>query len=238
MLALLLLGATGGCREATESITPVPPREPGPDLLALGDSYTVGHGLPEAWSWPAQLADTLAAQGEPLRRRDVVAGTGWTARDLLDALRDSLNSGRLGDSSYEVVTVMIGVNNQFQGLPTAAFAAELDTLLAVATWLAGGDGGRVVGFTIPNYGLTPVGALYGTARVTAEIAEFNRILGGVMASRGIPVIDITTSCDAVMDEGGLVARDGLHYSREMYRRWVVLMGPEIERCLQSTAGRQ
>ena len=150
-----------------------------PTLLALGDSYTVGQSLPWQWCWPAQLADSLAARGDTLAALDVIAQTGWTTRDLLDAVRDSFASGNHPRDTYGMVTLMIGVNNQFQGVDQGIFAAELDTLLDLATALAGDDPARVLGFSIPDYGVTPVGQMFGAERIAAEIEAHNEILSAI-----------------------------------------------------------
>jgi len=220
-----------GCQGAEAPGDPVAETPPDLTLLALGDSYTVGHSLPTGWSWPWQLADSLAAGGDTLEAVAVVARTGWTTRDLLDAARAHRGTGALPERRHGLVTLMIGVNNQFQGLDIDVFRAELDTLVVLATELAGNKPRRVVGFTIPDYGVTPVGSLYDADRVASEIAAHNSVLREVAAARGIALVDITPlSCDAGTDPA-LVARDGLHYSRAMYARWVSLMLPVVRDAL-------
>jgi lysophospholipase L1-like esterase len=232
LLALgLVLAALPGCSESDDPFTPVPAPDPDLTILALGDSYTVGHSLPAAWSWPYQLADTLAAAGDSLETLEVIAQTGWTTRDLLDATRDSLASGELDQDAYGLVTLMIGVNNQFQGLEKAVFEAEMDTLIALAVELADGDPSRVLGFSIPDYGVTPVGGMFDPARIAVEIDAYNVILQRKYGDSGILMLDVTTLSRLADTEPQLVARDGLHYSREMYARWVSLMLPEVESVL-------
>lgn len=236
MMSLLLAGllvlaaCTSGETDPTAPAPSTPVAAP-TTLLALGDSYTVGQSVPVTASWPAQLADSLAAAGHPLERRDVIAVTGWTTRDLLTALRDSLAAGRAEDEPFGLVTLLIGVNNQFQGLPFETFAADLDTLLNLATALAGGDAERVLGLTIPDYSVTPVGQAFDPDRTSREIAALNRELVAQLDSRGIPWVDVAALCAAARSEPGLVARDGLHFTGEMYRRWVVEMLPRVGEAL-------
>lgn len=224
LTGLLLLAA---CSSRDPEPTGPAPSEPVPaSLLALGDSYTAGQSIPEAWSWPAQLADSLAAGGEPLQRRVVIARTGWTTRDLLTALRDSLEGG-LAHEEFGAVALLIGVNNQFQGWDPEIFAADLDTLLDLATELTGGRAARVLGLTIPDYSITPVGQLFDPAAASRQIAGLNGELVIRLEERGMPVVDVAALCEAAAQEPELVARDGLHYSGEMYARWVKVLLPAV-----------
>ena len=225
MLALVIaLALAAGCRESAAPVAPAAQAPAPPTLLALGDSYTVGHSLPGQWSWPFQLADSLAAGGSTLGRLDVIARTGWTTRDLLDAVRDSLRAGVLA-TEYGLVTLMIGVNNQFQGVDPAVTAVEMDTLIGLAAGLAAGGPQGVLGFSIPDYGATPVGALFDAPVIAEEIAGLNLMLAEKFRDRGLEMIDITDLALLAADDPSLLARDGLHYSREMYRRWVSRMLP-------------
>ncbi len=220
-LATLL---AAGCGE-----TPSAPPQAQPELtlLALGDSYTVGEAVAEEDSWPRQLADSLATAGDTLQSLDLVARTGWKTGDLLDTLRRERAAGGLQLRPYGLVTLMIGVNNQFQGVDLALFQTEMDTLIDLAVQLAEGQSQRVLGFSIPDYGVTPMGSLFDPERISAEIQAHNQILEQKYSAAGITMLDITTVSLAAADDPRLVARDGLHYSREMYRRWVSLMLPEV-----------
>ena len=224
---LAVMVAICGCSEADDPARPQPNTEKELTILALGDSYTVGHSLPRDWSWPYQLADTLAAAGDSLESLEVIATTGWTTRDLLDAVRDSLASDGLEYESYGLVTLMIGVNNQFQGLEPSVFEAEMDTLINLALELAEGDPVRVLGFSIPDYGVTPVGEMFGPARIAVEIDAYNVILERKFTESGIVMLDVTALSRLADVEPQLVAKDGLHYSREMYARWVTLMLAQV-----------
>lgn len=232
-LLLLWLSAVllSGCQDGPDPTDPQDGESSPMTLLALGDSYTMGHGVPWQWNWPCQLADSLAAGGDTLQDVKVIATTGWTTRDLLDAVRDSLHEDALS-REYGLVTLMIGVNNQFQGLDLQLTASEWDTLAVLARQLAGGDPLRVLVFSIPDYGVTPVGQMFDAEVIGDEIEQHNRRLAAVMADHGISVLDITTVSLLAGTDASLLARDGLHFSREMYRRWVSLMLPDVRDRLQ------
>ena len=231
LLAMLALLLWAGCSADSDPMTPEPAPLPDLTLLALGDSYTVGHALPQQWSWPYQLADSLATSGDTLQTVDVIAQTGWTTRDLLDALRDSLAGVSPEGPPYGLVTLMIGVNNQFQGVDLDVFRAELDTLIDQAILLAGGKPEQVLGFSIPDYGVTPVGGLFNPDQISEGIRAHNLVLSQALAEHGVALLDITTVSLLAADDPSLVARDELHFSREMYRLWVGLMLPEVRHCL-------
>ena len=231
LLAVPALLLWTGCTADSDPVSPEPVPLPDLTLLALGDSYTVGHSLPQEWSWPFQLADSLAFSGDTLQTLDVIAQTGWTTRDLLDALRDSLAGVSPERPPYGLVTLMIGVNNQFQGVDLDVFQAEMDTLADLAINLAGDRAEQVLGFSIPDYGVTPVGGLFNPEQISEGIRTHNLILGQVLADKGVALLDITTVSLQAADNPSLVARDGLHFSREMYRLWVDLMLPDVRHCL-------
>jgi len=225
LAAVFLLVAGFGCNSADSPTSPTSPpagNPPSMTMLALGDSYTVGHAVPYSSCWPAQLADSLAATGDTLQSLEIVAVTGWTTSDLLEGL----GQADLADS-YGLVTVMIGVNNQFKGLDPWLFASELDSLL---DW-AGDLGDEVLVFTIPDYGATPMGQLFGPDEIANEIEAYNHILRDVARHHGLVPLDVTGMSRDALDEPALVARDDLHYSQEMYRRWVVMMLPTVREAL-------
>lgn len=239
LLGLVLLPAlftSSGCGRNDDPTSPPSVSDSRLGLLALGDSYTVGHSLPTEWSWPYQLADTLAAAGDSLTSLQVIARTGWTTRDLLDAVRDTLSAEALLDEAPGLVTLMIGVNNQFQDIDLGVFEAEMDTLINLALALAG-EPGRVLGFSIPDYGVTPVGEMFGSVRIGVEIEEHNAILERKFGEYGVPMLDITTVSRLADDLPQLVAKDGLHYSAEMYARWVTLMLPAVRSGLELSSTR-
>lgn len=229
---LLVLTMVVGCQDADDPTTvATPPGESEPNLtfLALGDSYTAGHALPPQWSWPCQVADSLAAGGDTLQAFRVIAETAWTTRDLLNAIRTAEPANP--PDGFGLVTLMIGVNNQFQHVELEVFAAEMDTLIALALELAGDDPHRILGFSIPDYGVTPVGQLFNAETIAVEVQEHNAVLLEKYDAAQIMMLDVTELSLAAATNPDLVSRDGLHYSQEMYRLWVQMMLPEIRHCL-------
>ena len=194
-------------------------------ILALGDSYTIGEGVTEAARWPAQLADSLAARNIVVERVTYVAQTGWTTGALLTAMEPLLTSG----VTFDLVTVLIGVNNQFAQLDIDDYGLEFEEVLAGALAFAAGDTARVIVLSIPDYGVTPVGMRFDAEKVAAEIDAFNAVNRAITDSYGIAYIDITPLSREAENDPTLVARDGLHYSGTMYARWVSLVLPAVPR---------
>jgi lysophospholipase L1-like esterase len=220
--------AVVACEQNAE--TAAPPDSPDGDrarrILALGDSYTVGTSVRADLAWPQQLADSLAAGGNSIAILKIVAGSGWTTTDLTTALsmEDLV-------PSYDLVTLMIGVNNQVQGLAIDVFTTELAELADTAVALAQGDRTRVLLFSIPDYGVTPFGRMIYPEGVAGEIDHYNRLGRSIADSLRLAYLDITPLSRQAEDVPVLVARDGLHYSGQMYRRWVELMLPIVRNIL-------
>ncbi|HUG74140.1 MAG TPA: SGNH/GDSL hydrolase family protein [Acidimicrobiia bacterium] len=192
-------------------------------MLALGDSYTIGEGVPEADRWPEQLADRLDDAGLEVVV-DIVARTGWTTAELDRGVDIADPTG-----PFDVVTLLIGVNNQFRGLPIEDYRTELAALLERAVGFAGGDPGRVVIVSIPDWGATPFGQNRIPAQVATEIDAFNRVAREEADRVGAWWVDVTG-----ISRGGdprLVAADGLHPSAEQYRLWVDEILPVVESIL-------
>jgi lysophospholipase L1-like esterase len=182
--------------------------------LALGDSYTIGQSVQPAERWPVQLAVLLRSAGVEVVDPEIVARTGWTTGDLLAGIQRAAPAG-----PYDLVTLLIGVNNQFRGLDPEAYRKELRVLLRRAIELAGGRADRVVVLSTPDWGVTPFAARYDAAKVAAEIDAFNRIEKQETLALGIAWVDVTPISRRASDDKGLVAQDGLHPSGRMYSEW-------------------
>lgn len=199
--------------------------------LALGDSYTIGESVPAAERWPNQLAQLLRGQGADLANPDIVARTGWTTDELsaaLDAVeRDEAVEMAAGEHvprpapPYQLVTLLIGVNNQYRGRPLDEYRTQLRALLALAMGYAGGQPRRVVMLSIPDWGVTPFAAGMGrdAATVAREIDAYNAAAREVCASAGVAYVDITPLTREAGERPELLAGDGLHPSGIDYRRW-------------------
>ncbi|MDP3910456.1 MAG: SGNH/GDSL hydrolase family protein [Gemmatimonadales bacterium] len=185
-------------------------------MIALGDSYTIGEGVAEDQRWPAQLADSLASRGVSVTGVEYIAKTGWTTTDLLTALRADPKTG----PPYDLVSLLIGVNNQFANMDINLYRDEFTELLEMAVALAGGRPERVLVLSVPDYGVTPRGHLFGPDRIRDEIDQYNVVNRSIAQSSGALYADITPLSRLAADDPMLVARDGLHFTGKMYALWV------------------
>lgn len=183
-------------------------------FLALGDSYTIGESVAISERWPVQLAEQLRQQGLTCPDPTIVATTGWRT----DNLKAAIEKANL-KPEYTLVTLLIGVNNFYQGKTAESYKPEFEELLNTAIALAQGDKSRVIVLSIPDYGFTPFGEK-DQLRITAGIDEFNRINKSVAAKLDITYVDITDISRNGLAEPDLVAEDGLHPSGKMYELWV------------------
>ncbi len=187
------------------------------NYLALGDSYTIGEGVPSAARWPAQLATRLREAGFPLARTTYVARTGWTTAELLAAL--AVRRGLRAD--YALVSLLIGVNNQYRGQSLARYRRELRQLLALAQGYAGGRAERLLVLSIPDWGQAPFALTEGRdpALVGAAINRFNIVAKAECRRAGVAWVDITDLTRAAAADPRHFVADGLHYSGRQMRRW-------------------
>jgi lysophospholipase L1-like esterase len=189
-------------------------------FLALGDSYTIGQSVAIQDRWPHQLYDSLAARGYQLDSLQIIAQTGWRT----DNLSSAMNAAQL-DSNYSLVSLLIGVNNQYQGGSASGYAQPFETLLQTAIKLAGGDTSHVFVLSIPDYAYTPFGG--GSMTISADIDSFNYINKQISDQYKVKYFDITPISREGLNDPGLVASDRLHPSGKMYREWVRLILKDI-----------
>lgn len=188
--------------------------------LALGDSYTIGEGIAPSGRWPVQLAALLRESGVAVDGPKIIAQTGWTTDELAAAI--ALHGP---EEPYNLVSLLIGVNNQYRGLPLDAYASGFAELLATAVSLAGGRASRVVVVSIPDWGATPFAAGRDRGRVATEIDAFNAANRRIARAAGVGgYVDITVDSRNIDPDRDL-APDGLHYSASAYQRWAELALP-------------
>lgn len=192
---------------------------PGQRYFAIGDSYTIGESVTPAERFPHQLARELDLP-EPL----VVAKTGWTT----DELANALNAIRVA-GPYDLVTLLIGVNNQYRGRDAEQYRGEFAELLQRAVAFAGGDAKKVIVVSIPDWGVTPFAADRDRAKIATEIDRYNAVNREETAKAGARYVDITAVSRG--NDPGLVAGDGLHPSGKQYAEWVKLILPEARAAL-------
>lgn len=184
-------------------------------FLALGDSYTIGESVQESERWPVQLAKELNDIGYQLEQPKIIARTGWRTDELKAAVNDA---NLLSD--YDLVGLLIGVNNQYQGKTVESYQPEFEELLRKAIELAGGDKSKVFVVSIPDYGFTPFGESKKT-KISKELDDYNSVNRSISKALGVQYFYITDISRS--GKNGLVAKDNLHPSGEQYRLWVAEM---------------
>ena len=199
-------------------------------FLALGDSYTIGESVPARQRWPYILADSLRAAGIKIEKPEIVAKTGWTTGELAAALADADIT-----RSYGLVSLLIGVNNQYRGLSIERFRKEFKTLLDNAVLLAGGKPQNVFVISIPDWGVTPFAAGRDRTRIAREIDEYNRIKKEETTKRGVLFINITDISRRASADTTLIAGDGLHPSGSMYNLWIRRITPPVSQRIKDAA---
>ena len=184
--------------------------------LALGDSYTIGEAVPENGRWPVQLARALRQEGVVLGDPRIVATTGWTTDELewgIDAAEP------LG--TFDLVSLLIGVNNQYRNRSSVAYSGEFHGLLQRAIKFAHGRADRVLVLSIPDWGVTPFAAndQRDAATIGDEIDAFNAAARSMCDKEGVAFVDITPVSRERGREAAMLAEDGLHPSAAMYTLW-------------------
>ena len=192
--------------------------------LALGDSYTIGEGVPESGRWPVQLARALRNDGIPMSDPRLIAQTGWTT-DELDAAIDTA----LVFPEYDLVSLLIGVNNQYRGRDVAEYRTQFTSLLERAIGFAQGRRERVLVLSIPDWGVTPFarGLARDIQQVANEIDAFNAVALETCMYRGVVFVDITAVSRQRGNEPDMLVDDGLHPSASMYAEWMRLALPAV-----------
>jgi lysophospholipase L1-like esterase len=194
--------------------------------LALGDSYTIGESVGESERWPVQLVAVLRQQGVNIADPEIIAKTGWTTAELGEGIEQIEPQG-----PYDLVSLLIGVNNQYRGLSQAAYRDEFGGLLETAVSLANNNPNRVFVVSIPDWGATPFAHRQNREEIGTAIDAFNAINRAETEQRGIAYIDITEISRKARTDGSLTAADFLHPSGKMYGLWVELMQPAVCRLL-------
>lgn len=215
LLILLFLISCGG--SVTE--TPAPTNNSTIRFLALGDSYTIGESVPENERWPNQLSDLLRAEDYQVEVK-IIARTGWTTNELWEGIqKDTLTP------PYDMVSLLIGVNNQYRGYDTEEYRQEFIFLLNKAIEYAGGDKNKVFVVSIPDWGVTPFARGRDAEKIATEIDTFNNINKEEAEKVGIAYVDVTPVSREAVNDPALIANDGLHPSGKMYAEWAKLALP-------------
>ena len=191
--------------------------------LALGDSYTIGQGVNSAERFPAQTLDLLKMRKIKTAQLTYVATTGWTSGDL----DKSISQQNL--ANYDIVTVLIGVNDQFESVDTSVYSRNFKSVLNKAIQATRGESQHVLVLSIPDYSLTPEGKKLDTTKIKREIDLFNSLNKKLANSFKCQYLDITILGREAKSNPSWVARDGLHPSAVAYKKWAENIGPLIIR---------
>ena len=189
-------------------------------VLALGDSYTIGEGVAEADRWPVRLVAMLRARGLNVAAPRIIARTGWTTDELSAGIDDARP-----DSSYDLVTLLIGVNNQFRGRSEEEYRTQFRALLERAIAFAGRRAARVVVVSIPDWGVTPFAAGRDRSAIARTIDCFNAVNRDETSRAGAQYADVTSVSRRAAGDASLSAGDGLHPSAAMYAAWLDIIFP-------------
>jgi lysophospholipase L1-like esterase len=189
--------------------------------LALGDSYTIGESVPENERFPNQLGSFLTQGGHPTEVT-IIAKTGWTTSELWEGIQKTNIQ-----PPYDLVSLLIGVNNQYRGYDSNEYREEFRFLLNKSIEYAGGDVKRVFVFSIPDWSVTPFATGQNATRISNEIDLFNSINREETEESGAHYVDITPISREALNDKSLIAKDGLHPSGSMYAEWVKLALPDV-----------
>lgn len=184
--------------------------------LALGDSYTIGEAVEQSQSFPYQLQKQLINTGIDIDEPTIIAKTGWTT----DELQQAINEADI-KQTFDIVTLLIGVNNQYRGYPEDTYRKEFIELLHGAIGFARGNKNHVFVVSIPDWGVTEFAKQQNRdeAKVAQEINAFNLINKEETLKLGSVYIDITQNSRKAKTDYSLIAEDGLHPSGKMYYDW-------------------
>lgn len=191
-------------------------------MLALGDSYTIGQSVATGERWPHQFIDQLRILGTDAAYPDYIATTGWTTRRLIQRINKMLDQKK----TYNLVSILIGVNNQYQGLDISIYEPDLREIINKALLITNQDSSRVFILSIPDWAYTPFGG--GSSHISDEIDEYNAIKKRIADEYGIAYIDVTTISRFGLSIPSLVAGDGLHPSGKQYEEWVKEIIPRLD----------
>lgn len=233
--AFILLISLMGCKErSTKGMTKTDTLKTNTttgqlSYLALGDSYTIGESVAQNLSFPFQLSNLLTNQGVKVADPKIIATTGWTTDELQAAIKSAAITAK-----YDIVTLLIGVNNQYRGNAITTYREEFKDLLQTAVTFAGGNIKHVFVVSIPDWGATPFGRQSGRGQeaIGKDIDAFNAVNKEETSKLGISYTDITPESKNAATDLSLVASDGLHPSGKMYKEWVDLLAPSVSKAFK------
>ena len=194
--------------------------------LALGDSYTIGESVPDGERWSNQLATLLEAEGIQTEVT-IIARTGWTTAELWQGIQ-----AREIQPPYDLVSLLIGVNNQYRGYDMDEYREQFTFLLNKSIEYAGGDSNRVIVLSIPDWGVTPFATGRDRGQIAKEIDQFNFVNREASEKGVVHYVDITPTSREAVSDTALIAPDGLHPSGQMYAMWAEQTLPIVREILK------
>ncbi len=196
--------------------------------LALGDSYTIGQSVPMEDRYPVQAARNLNEDHISCSGPDIIATTGWTTADLLDALSQRTSAS----VHYDLVSLLIGVNDQYQGRSQAEYGSQFAELVRASIRLAGNRPSHVIILSIPDYSVTPFARGGNTESIASQIETFNLKNHKIAIDYKVNWVDITGESRRAAADPSLIASDGLHFSGKEYGIWADRMRPVLTQMLK------
>ncbi|WP_017494654.1 SGNH/GDSL hydrolase family protein [Flavobacterium sp. WG21] len=232
ILSIFLLSCSSDENTSEISTFPTTPLLGSIKYLALGDSYTIGQSVCETCGFPEQLKSSLTAiYPQASFSLKIIATTGWTTTNLISAINT-----QNPDPNYDLVTLLIGVNNQYQGKSFSIYETELPELVNKAIVLAKGNKKRVIVISIPDYAYTPFGKIQMEGegeRISSEINQYNSFAESYCKLNNIVFVSITDISRKGLDNPDLVAADGLHPSAKAYTLFTERILPVVRVALQN-----
>ncbi len=196
-------------------------------LLCLGDSYTIGEMVLPNQNFPSQTAQLLHRSGYDFADPEILAKTGWTT----DELQNGINKYHF-KASYDFVTLLIGVNNQYRERAVEDYKPQFESLLKQAIKLANGKADHVIVLSIPDWGVTPFAKDRNRNKIATEIDDYNQANKEISSAYQVNYIDVTPGTREAAGDLSLLASDGLHPSAKEYARWSEKIYLTIQRYLQ------
>ena len=195
-------------------------------FLALGDSYTIGEQVLLSESFPYRAAQLLRKEGIGIAAPEIIAKTGWATDELAAAIDQTLFL-----KSYDLVSLLIGVNNQYRGRTADQYRIEFEALLKQALGFAGNDSHKVFVVSIPDWGVTPFAQTRDAKQIAKEIDEYNLACKEITERYNCTFIDITAAQRADSNNPEMLAADGLHPSGKEYAKWAEKLAAEIKKAI-------
>jgi lysophospholipase L1-like esterase len=215
--------------KAKDSINPVIDSSFAKTYLALGDSYTIGQSVPVKERFPFRTVEMLTNYGYFMKNAEIVATSGWTTTDLLEAIKEKKIT-----KTYDIVSLLIGVNDQYKRKSLVEYRKEFTLLLKKSIKFAGGRPQRVFVLSIPDYSVTPFANHSDRSKIAREIDMFNRENKKISMAFKVNYLNVTAETRKAAYDRTLIAYDDLHFSGKEHGVWANMLAPMVSRVLKSS----